>query len=161
MQKLLLGSVLALAVIVSWVVGAGGQNATTTTLTIRVPGDAKVYVANRLTKQTGTTRIFITPPLDPMSKYAYDVKVEVVRQGKVVSHTEHVRFQAGQLVSVDLSTVGADSPTPLPPPKKLPKAAESTKTVEPVKPAEPVKAAESAEAPVKADAGWPRKLVKD
>jgi uncharacterized protein (TIGR03000 family) len=60
-----------------------------------VPADAKVYVNGYLTKSTGTRRQFVSFGLQPGFAYKYDVRVEVVRDGKVVEQNRVAVLRAG------------------------------------------------------------------
>jgi uncharacterized protein (TIGR03000 family) len=67
----------------------GPVNAQTTertqpaTVKVTVPADARVYFNDRLTQQTGETRVFITPPLEIRNnkKYTYTVRAVVKDPG--------------------------------------------------------------------------------
>jgi uncharacterized protein (TIGR03000 family) len=110
MRPLLLPSLIAAALLLLASVEAPGQNTGTATIVVRVPADAQVYIFNQLTQQTGTTRSFVTPAVELGRKYSYDIRAEVMRQGQLVSQTQHITFQAGQRVEVDFSNLGAVPP---------------------------------------------------
>lgn len=64
---------------------------------VEVPVDAKVYVDGIETKQTNSSkRSFISPPLTPGENYVYDVKVEVTRDGKLLTEIQQVKVRAGE-----------------------------------------------------------------
>jgi uncharacterized protein (TIGR03000 family) len=65
-------------------------------LLVQVPADAKLYIDNRLTKATSASRTFTTPVLMPGQVYYYEVKAEVVRDGKVMNETKRILVRAGQ-----------------------------------------------------------------
>jgi uncharacterized protein (TIGR03000 family) len=69
---------------------------------VKVPADARLYFDDYLTKQTGSVRTFATPPLTDGKAYTYQLRVEVARQGKVASTTEHITVRAGKTTTVDL-----------------------------------------------------------
>jgi uncharacterized protein (TIGR03000 family) len=71
-------------------------------LTVTLPADAKLLVDGRPTATTGARRVFRTPSLTPGQKYEYVLKASVVRNGKTVSWSKRVQFQAGQDVAVTL-----------------------------------------------------------
>lgn len=65
-------------------------------LTVNVPADAKVFVNGLPTTSTGTMRTYVSRNLNPGQVYNYEVRTEVVRDGKVVSDTKNVKLVAGQ-----------------------------------------------------------------
>lgn len=97
---------LTLAVATMLVGMAAGQDAAVARLTVTVPADARLYFDGQLTQQTGTTRSFVTPLLQGGQMYSYDLRADVVRNGQVVSQTQHVNVQAGSNLSVDFSRLG-------------------------------------------------------
>jgi uncharacterized protein (TIGR03000 family) len=64
-------------------------------LTVSVPEDAKIYVNNYLTTTPGTVREYISRNLNIGEKYAYEIRAEVVRDGKVITETKKIDLQAG------------------------------------------------------------------
>jgi uncharacterized protein (TIGR03000 family) len=64
-------------------------------LKFKLPAEAKLYVDGRLTMIGGTERSFTTPPLAPGSQYYYDVKAEIVVDGKPVVEQKRVLVEAG------------------------------------------------------------------
>jgi len=68
-------------------------------LKFTLPADAKLYVDGRLTMIGGTERAFSTPPLAAGSKYYYDVKAELLVDGKPVVEEKRVLVQAGAQVT--------------------------------------------------------------
>jgi len=63
-------------------------------LTFTLPAEAKLFVDGRLTPGTGTERAFHTPPLAP-GKYFYDVKAELVINGKTITEEKRVVVESG------------------------------------------------------------------
>src|SRR5262245_7621937 len=80
---------LLLAGLVAYVVVSPGhaQNAPAQ-IAVTLPEDARLLVDGHLTKQTGASRTFASPPLQPGVDYAYDITVEVVRDGKTLTQTK-------------------------------------------------------------------------
>lgn len=64
-------------------------------LKFRLPANAKLYVDGRLTTLEGTERAFTTPPLVPGQKFYYDVKAEIMVEGKPVFEEKRVVVEAG------------------------------------------------------------------
>lgn len=65
-------------------------------LTIWVPSDAKVTVNGNPTRSTGSKRQFVSYGLKPGFSYKYEVRAEILRDGKVVSDVQTVVLTAGQ-----------------------------------------------------------------
>jgi uncharacterized protein (TIGR03000 family) len=65
------------------------------TLTVRVPVDARVTINDRSTRTTGTYRQYISRGLVPGSDYTYEVRVDVVRDGRTISDVRTVNLRAG------------------------------------------------------------------
>jgi uncharacterized protein (TIGR03000 family) len=64
-------------------------------LTVCVPFDAKVTINGMPTKSTGSRRQFVSYDLKEGFSYKYEVKAEVVRDGKIVEDTKSVVLTAG------------------------------------------------------------------
>lgn len=64
-------------------------------LTVWVPYEAKVTINGMLTKSTGSKRHFVSYGLQPGYTYKYEVKAEVVREGKIVTERQTVSLTAG------------------------------------------------------------------
>ena len=65
-------------------------------LTVWVPNEAKVTINGLLTKSTGSKRHFVSYGLRPGYTYKYEVKAEVVREGKIVTEEQTVSLTAGE-----------------------------------------------------------------
>jgi uncharacterized protein (TIGR03000 family) len=76
--------------------------------TVRLPAEAKLFVEGQASTLTSDTRTFETPALRPDRNYAYALKAEMIRDGKVVVESREVIFQAGKDVTVDFSNLGQD-----------------------------------------------------
>jgi uncharacterized protein (TIGR03000 family) len=64
-------------------------------LTVWVPYEAKVTINGMLTKSTGSKRHFVSYGLRPGYSYKYEVKAEIVREGKILTETQTVSVTAG------------------------------------------------------------------
>ncbi len=64
-------------------------------LKFTVPADAKLFVDGKLAPGSGTERAFYTPPLARGQKFFYDVKAELVVNGKTVTEEKKVIVEAG------------------------------------------------------------------
>jgi uncharacterized protein (TIGR03000 family) len=68
----------------------------TTALTVKVPADAKVYLAGKQTTLTGEQRKFTTTRLPLGQQWAnYAIRVEVEREGQTLAKEEKISLQAG------------------------------------------------------------------
>ena len=65
-------------------------------LTIEVPAEAKLYVDGQLTKGEGTSRNFHTPDLVDGQSFFYELKAEVMVDGRPVSETKRVIVRSGE-----------------------------------------------------------------
>ncbi len=64
-------------------------------LTVELPATAKLYVDGNLVKGDSTSRNFHTPELPAGKTFYYDLKAEVVVDGKVVTEDKRVLVKAG------------------------------------------------------------------
>jgi uncharacterized protein (TIGR03000 family) len=71
---------------------------------VYVPANAEVWFDDLKTKQTGETRSFRSPALEPGRTYLYDVKARWVENGEEVVRSKTVRVQAGRTAHVDFIT---------------------------------------------------------
>jgi len=71
-------------------------NQTSGLLTIWVPATAKVYINGLETKSTGSRRRYVSYGLDPSLTYKYEVRVELVRDGRIAEETQTVYLTAGE-----------------------------------------------------------------
>ncbi len=67
---------------------------------VRVPEGAEIWFNGEKTRQTGTRRLFSSPPLEPGQRYAYDVKARWTVNGKAFEQTRHVPLTAGERANV-------------------------------------------------------------
>jgi uncharacterized protein (TIGR03000 family) len=68
-----------------------------TSLVLRVPADAKVFLAGHEATGTGTVREFSTTRLAAGAEWAdYAVRVEITRDGQTMSREEIVTLKAGE-----------------------------------------------------------------
>jgi uncharacterized protein (TIGR03000 family) len=68
---------------------------------VLAPQDAEVWFDNFKTQQTGTTRLFQSPPVEPNYDYTYDIRAKWMDNGRPVERTRKVTARAGQQVKVD------------------------------------------------------------
>lgn len=72
-------------------------------LILDVPQDARVYIDDQLMRTPSARRIFSTPTLQAGQAYFYDIRVEVVRDGRTHSETKRVIIRAGDTVTASFS----------------------------------------------------------
>jgi uncharacterized protein (TIGR03000 family) len=89
---------------------------------VHVPAGAKIYIDDNPTKQTSTTRSFLTPPLPVGQDYTYLVKAEVTQHGKVMFKTKRISVRAFNTTHVRFTDFGPSRPSKrsLRPPLDLP-----------------------------------------
>jgi uncharacterized protein (TIGR03000 family) len=75
-------------------------------LTVTVPGDATVFVNGAKTTTKGEIRSFVSRGLTAGKSYTFNIRADVVRDGKPVSETKTVRVVAGgsTQLAFDMST---------------------------------------------------------
>jgi len=66
------------------------------TVEVRVPADAELWFDGTKTSQTGSQRIFATPPLPPGQAFTYEVRATWMSGGAPMSQIRKVQVQAGQ-----------------------------------------------------------------
>ena len=76
----------------------GEQPASVTAL---VPADAELWLDDYQGKQTGPSRTFKTPPLEPGKDYLYTIRARWHYDGRVIDRTRPVILRAGGAVEVD------------------------------------------------------------
>jgi uncharacterized protein (TIGR03000 family) len=67
-------------------------------LLVDLPADAKLYIDDQLMRTTSDHRTFNTPRLDGTQTYYYELRAEVVRDGKPVTMTKRVTLRAGDVI---------------------------------------------------------------
>jgi uncharacterized protein (TIGR03000 family) len=72
-------------------------------LTVNVPANADVYFNDVKTRQTGTARQFVTPPLEP-GNHQYDIRATWMENGQRQTQTHQVTVHAGDGLNVNFTT---------------------------------------------------------
>jgi|GEM_PF-1939785 len=81
-----------------------GRSNNAVSLRVMVPdANAKVWVEGQETRQRGTDRLFISPPLEHGKSYNYTVKVQWNQDGREVTREKTVPVQAGQQAVANFS----------------------------------------------------------
>ena len=65
-------------------------------LTVHVPNEARVFVNNLATSSSGSDRTFVSRNLRWGARYNYEVRAEIVRDGKSVTETKSVELAANE-----------------------------------------------------------------
>jgi uncharacterized protein (TIGR03000 family) len=65
-------------------------------LIVEVPADAKLFIDDQPMKTTAERRSFNTPTLQSGQAYYYDLRAEVVRDGKTYTESKRVIVKAGE-----------------------------------------------------------------
>ena len=81
-------------------------------LTVRVPADADFFVDGVATRQTGTSRKFVSPALAAGQEYAYELTARWSENGREVVQTRRVNVTAGDRRLVDFTQPDAESIAP-------------------------------------------------
>lgn len=75
-------------------------------VTVNLPSDARLWVDAVECPLTSSVRSFNTPALNPGQRYAYNLKAEIVRDGRTITETQRVVLTPGEESRVDFSSNG-------------------------------------------------------
>jgi uncharacterized protein (TIGR03000 family) len=78
-------------------------------LIVELPADAKLYVDDRAIKNGANPRTFHTPELEPGQLYYYELRVEVMRDGKPVTESKRVIVKAGEVIRANFPRTESES----------------------------------------------------
>jgi len=70
-------------------------------INVHVPPDAQVFFDNSPTQQRGAERRFVTPQLDPNSRYSYNISAQWMENGRERRESRTVRLTPGQTAEVN------------------------------------------------------------
>src|SRR5262245_14511022 len=122
MRKQRIGAVLAgvaclTMLVIGWAATAQpGAKDAPAEITIIVPADAEVFFDGNPTKEKGTERLYVTPPLVVGKTYSYEVRARWEDGGKPVERTRKVEVTGGARVRVNLlAPAGEQQGAKLPP----------------------------------------------
>jgi uncharacterized protein (TIGR03000 family) len=79
-------------------------------LNVNVPADAKVFVNGAATTSTGTQRQFISRGLNAGNRYAYEVKVEITKDGETATENKSVTLGPGEQASLAFNFDNKEAP---------------------------------------------------
>ena len=77
------------------------------TIVVDLPADAKLSIDNEPTTSTGSSRVFVSPALNPGREYHYTLKAEVVKDGKPAMIEKVITVKAGQVTTETLALPAA------------------------------------------------------
>jgi uncharacterized protein (TIGR03000 family) len=77
---------------------------------VQLPTDAKLFVDGNPVKVNGEQQTFRTPALERGQAYYYEVRAEVVREGKTVTESKRVIVRAGEDARVSFLLIEAAPP---------------------------------------------------
>ncbi len=73
---------------------------------VELPADARLYVDEQLVATTAGRQVLRTPPLQPGQTYFYDMRLEVVRDGKTSTETRQLTLRPGDEVAASFTEPG-------------------------------------------------------
>jgi uncharacterized protein (TIGR03000 family) len=79
-------------------------------LIVDVPADAKVFVNGHATTSTGEHRQYVSHGLEAGMRYEYQVRAEIIRDGKVLAETKTVQLSAGSQADVAFDMSASPAP---------------------------------------------------
>jgi uncharacterized protein (TIGR03000 family) len=92
---------------------AAGQNTSLNSsdglLSVNVPDDAKIFVNGQPTTSTGASRQYVSRNLQPGFNYTYEVRAELVREGRTVEQVKTVDVRAGETANLAFDFGPSDS----------------------------------------------------
>jgi uncharacterized protein (TIGR03000 family) len=78
-------------------------------LIVSVPTDAKLYIDDQPMKAGSERRSFSTPNLVEGETYFYEIRVEIMRDGKPINEVRKVNVRAGEVARVDFHELDSTS----------------------------------------------------
>jgi len=78
------------------------ENPNAALVVAHLPDDARIWFEDKPTKETGSLRQFVSPPLTPGKNYTYTVRVELPEAGQWVSQVHSFSVHAGDIHCVDV-----------------------------------------------------------
>jgi uncharacterized protein (TIGR03000 family) len=86
---------------------ASGEEANRVEFVAHMPEDADIWFeSTQMPRKNLVMRDFISPPLTPNVTYVYDIRVNWAEEGHRVEQALKVRVQAGDIICLDLRSVG-------------------------------------------------------
>lgn len=79
----------------------GASAASRARLIVELPADAKLFIDDHLMRTTSDRRTFNTPTLEDGQTYYYELRAEVVRDGKPVVVSRRITLKAGDEIQTN------------------------------------------------------------
>lgn len=76
-------------------------------LTVEVPADAKIFVNGQATNSAGESRQYVSRNLQAGYNYTYEVRAEIVRDGKTIEETKTIDVRAGEVAELTFNLAPA------------------------------------------------------
>jgi uncharacterized protein (TIGR03000 family) len=70
---------------------------------VLTPATAEITFEGAKTTQTGSRRLFISPPIKSGQNYIYEIKVKWMENGQPIARTRKLPVRAGERLTVDLT----------------------------------------------------------
>lgn len=81
------------------------------TVNVEVPSNAQVWFEGQKTNETGSSRTFVSPPVNPNQEYIYHIRARWQQNGKTMDQTKNVTVHAGDRITVDFRQPNKNSAT--------------------------------------------------
>lgn len=78
-------------------------------LAVNVPEDAKIYVNGTATSSMGEARQYVSRDLQRGYNYTYEVRAEVVRDGRTVEQVKEINLRAGETANLAFDFPAAEA----------------------------------------------------
>lgn len=72
-------------------------------INLRVPANAEVWLSGEKTTSTGSERAFVTPSLEAGRRFAYDIRVRWMENGKPMEKVQKVRVHPGDRLNLSIN----------------------------------------------------------
>jgi uncharacterized protein (TIGR03000 family) len=79
------------------------QVAAPATILVNLPAEAKLLIDGASTTSTSSTRLFVSPNLQPGQEYVYTLRAEILRDGQTIAQEQRVTVRAGEETRVPIT----------------------------------------------------------
>ena len=76
---------------------------TPATIVVSLPTEARLFVDGAPTTSTTDRRTLVTPALETGSTYVYEVRAEIVHEGRTIAQTQQVTVRSGEVSNVQFN----------------------------------------------------------
>jgi len=91
------------------------QNQNACLIELRVPANAQVWFNGQATRQTGSQREFVSPPLQPGQEYTYTIRARWMQNGQPVDQTRALQVAATERHTVNFMAASNQRGANVPP----------------------------------------------